>query len=359
MKRNKILIAAVILGLALPAVLWFATANRPDSGAGKAEPDRLAEVDPAMKPDSQGSGEPGHPTAAAPDSGLAAWVGRERPALPDSLQGTDVDGGVRANDQGELILEGRIRDLFEYYLSTLGEADLDDVKTWIAHHLRAQLPPDAAREAWALFRNYLDYRRKLDGVSEPGLDSGVEEMKSVMAQRNALRRESLGREAAEAFFAAEEAYDRYMIRRREIEQNDELDAAETRRRLDQARAELPQAMREVREGSTEAIRAREKVEQMRAEGASEAEVRAWREAELGPEAADRLEDLEDRRDAWQQRYQNYRRERAQLDTSGLAQQEREAAIRRLREAHFEDDELRRVQALDRMREPESEGRPDQ
>lgn len=291
---------------------------------------------------------------------LEHFLAREPAALPASLSGTEVDGGVRADEQGRLIVEARIRRMFEYFLSTLGETSLSEVKTWVAHYLDENLPASAAREGWSLFRNYLDYRRGLDTIAEPGLDADMDTVARSMERRNALRREKLGREAAEAFFATEEAYDQYMLRRRAIAQNDELTEAEKQQRLEQARAELPEPMREVREEATRPVRAREKVEQMRARGASEAEIRAWREAELGAEAADRLEKLEERREQWDQRYQAYRREREQLDTSGLAEPEREVALRRLREVHFDEEELRRVRALDRIREKQGDGeRPDQ
>jgi lipase chaperone LimK len=294
-----------------------------------------------------------------PADGLEYFLARQPAKRPASLAGTEVDGGVRADAQGRLIVEARIRRMFEYFLSTLGEASLAEVKTWVAHYLDENLPASAAREGWSLFRNYLDYRRSLDAIAQPGPDADMDTMAAAMERRNALRREKLGRKAADAFFAAEEAYDEYMLRRRAIAQDDDLTEAEKQQQLEQARAELPEPMREVREETTRPIRAREKVEQMRAEGASEAEIRAWREANLGAEAADRLEKLEQRRKQWEERYQSYRRQREQLDTSGLAKPEREAALQRLREAHFEADEMRRVQALDRIRAQRGSERPDQ
>lgn len=303
-------------------------------------------------------GEPENGTNRSGERDLGHFLGREPSKLPASLSGTEVDGGVRADEQGRLIVEARIRRMFEYYLSTLGEASLDEIQTWVAHYLDENLPASAAREGWSLFRDYLEYRRGLDAIAEPGADADMDTMAAAMERRNVLRREKLGREAAEAFFATEQAYDEYMLRRRAIAQDDELTEAEKQQRLEQARAELPEPMREVREESTRPVRVQERVEAMRAEGASEAEIRALREAELGAEAADRLEELEARREQWEQRYQAYRREREQLDTSGLAEPEREAAVQRLREEHFDEDEIRRAEALDRIRAQRGSERPD-
>lgn len=356
-KNKYVIFLVVFVVFLLAAMLWLqpekvpAPGGRPDQG-----PDIPENVDDSALP-----GEPGVTVADSdePQSELAAFLDRDPRSLPSSLRGTDVDGGVRADDSGRLIVESGVRRMFEYFLSTLGEASLDDVKTWVAHYLNDQLPASAAAEGWALFNRYLSYRESLGTIADPGPGAGPEEMRSVFSQRNALRREILGQEAAEAFFAEDEAYDRYMLRQREIAADESLSEAERARRLEQARAELPVSLQETRRESTRPVRARETVEQMRADGASEAEVRAWREAELGPEAADRLEALEQSRREWDQRYRDYQQALQRLDTEGLAEQDRQAAVQRLREARFDEDEIRRVEALDRIRQDQGGERADQ
>lgn len=361
MKNKTVVCFSVLAGAVVIGALLFRAWQTEDAGSesrGVSRPGPEATAQAPAQTGKEGNA-PGKRTDPAGEADLAHFLAREPAALPASLSGTAVDGGVRADDQGRLKVEARIRRMFEYFLSTLGEATLDEVKTWVAHYLNDNLPASAAREGWSLFRDYLDYRRSLESIAEPAPDADRATMSRTLERRNRLRREKLGREAAEAFFAAEEAYDEYMLRRRAIEANDDLTPAEKKQRLEQARAQLPEPMREVRKETTRPVRAREKVEQMRSRGASEAEVRAWREAELGAQAADRLEQLEVRREQWDQRYQAYRQERANLDKSGLAEPEREAALQRLREDHFQDDELRRVRALDRIRAQRGRGRPDQ
>lgn len=358
MNKNRLLIGGGIFGVILVVALVLQAPEKTERAAAETASGPAA--DEAARHEEDAAESEAGPVDSGPgaNAGLEAYAVREPAPLPPSLEGTAVDGGVRADDQGRLIVEAQIRDLFEYYLSTLGSASLEEVKVWVARHLRANLPPQAAEQGWQLFQRYLDYRRSLDAIPEPGPDAGTDRMQAVMRQRNALRREKLGSQAADAFFAAQEAYDEYMLRRRRIQQNSELTASEKQQRLDQARADLPGPMREIRRETTAPVRAQEHVEEMRAEGASEAEIRAWREANLGAEAADRLEQLEERRAQWERRYQDYREARAELDTSGLAEPEREAALQRLREKHFAEDELRRVEALDRLRAEQASERPD-
>ncbi len=87
---------------------------------------------------------------------------------------------------------------------------------------------------------------------------------------------------------------------------------------------------------------------LREQGASEAEIRALQEQQFGPAAADRFADLEARRAAWQRRYHDYRLQRQQLIRSGLSHTDQQVALARLQQRLFEDKELARVHALDRI-----------
>ena len=92
----------------------------------------------------------------------------------------------------------------------------------------------------------------------------------------------------------------------------------------------------------------EAVRQLREQGAPEARVYQYREQRLGAEAAERLGELDRRREAWRERYQAYQAQRRAIEDSGLAEEDREDAIQRLRASLFDEAEQRRVRALDRI-----------
>lgn len=357
--KNKILISCIFLFFAVLIGAGLFLGGEDIGGAGVTSAGNTGnnpvDTDTAV---AGGDGNAAEARAVGEDT-LAAFLARSPAPPPASLEGTDVDGRVRADADGNLVLDPGVRDLFEYFLATLGEASLDDVRVWVAHHLNDNLPPRAARQGWELFNRYLDYRRQLADIPDPGLTSDAATMESAIRARQRLRREVLGQEAAESFFALDEAYDDYTLTRLAVMEDESLSEAQRAQRLEQARAELPEPLQRVREETTRPMRAREKVERMREEGASEAEIRAWREAELGAEAADRLEALEQRRRDWQRRYSAYREERSRMQLDGLAAPERAAALQRLREKHFDESEVRRVEALDRIREQQAGTRPDQ
>jgi lipase chaperone LimK len=338
--------------LVLLAAVWWGQSATPPADPATPQGGGVAAL---PSPPASASGHAG----AAGTASMAQLLSASPSTLPPSLSGTEVDGGVRADSRGNLIVEPAVRDMFEYFLSTLGEASLAEIRVWVAHYLADNLPAGAAEQGWRLFQDYLAYRESLASIPEPAPGSSIDEMEAVMAQRNALRREMLGRDNAEALFALDEAYDEYMVRRRRILTDESLTAQERERRLAAAGAVLPERLQAVRERTTVPTRAGEQVARMRAEGRTEAEVRAWREANLGAAAADRLEQMEADRQAWEARYEAYRQARAGLSLQGLAEPERQAALKRLRQAHFQEDEIRRVEALDRIRAGQSGTRPDQ
>ncbi|WP_111656305.1 lipase secretion chaperone [Isoalcanivorax indicus] len=270
------------------------------------------------------------------------------PPMPRSLDGTQVDGELRADAHGNLIIEPDIRRVFDYFLSTVGEDDIEQVKARIALHLAETLPDSAARQAWELFERYEAYGAALEAL--PQHDGTVAGMGESLKQRQQLRQEWLGQNVAEAFYSFDDAFDNYTLARMAVLENDSLDADEKAARLQALEDDLPAPLREVRERANQPVRVSQDVAALREAGASEYEIRAVREAALGREAAERLEALDRQREQWDRRYADYRRAVAEIAASGLAQEDQEREVARLREATFDEQEQRRVQALDRMQD---------
>lgn len=266
-------------------------------------------------------------------------------ALPTSLDGTEVDGTLRADAQGNLLIENDIRRVFDYFLAALGEEDLAAIRSRIAAHLDGTLPPAAARQAWELFERYEAYGEATEQM--PGHDATIAGMTEVLLRQQDLRQEWLGQEVAEAFFGFDDAYDHHTLARMQVAQNPDLSDAERAQRLAELEANLPAPLREVRERANLPVSVGEEVAMMREQGVSEYEIRAYREQSLGPAAAQRLEDLDRQRAEWDRRYTAYRAQHAEIMASGLSESDRETEIDRLRDTLFDEAERRRVQALDR------------
>ncbi|BES73502.1 lipase secretion chaperone [Marinobacter nanhaiticus D15-8W] len=268
--------------------------------------------------------------------------------LPGSLQGTQAPSGwLKVDRDNRLMVTPALRGMFEYYLAALGEESLPQLVARIDRALEA-LPEPARSEANELLGQYLDYKLAVGELETRAGEAGS--LQSAEQQLQAirdLRREYLGEVAAEAFFAREEAIDRFQVRRREIMDNRSLSDAERKAQLAAAESELPESLQEARAESRKFMTYQARLEALQDDpNATEADISRLRESTFGAEIAQRLEDVEQAREDWQRRWAAYRSDLAALESAGLAEPERKAEVQRLRDQYFSEQEQVRVQALD-------------
>lgn len=266
--------------------------------------------------------------------------------MPTSLSGTSVDGDLQVSANGDLLINPAIRQVFDYFLTALGEESLEDIQARLAGYLSDQLPPQAARQAWALYEQYMALRDAMEQLPEH--DGSVTAMRAAISQRHDMQQAYLGPEVADAFYGLDMTYDRYMIERQALLEDDDLSPAEREQQLANLEQSLPQGMQQMLHDTRAPVKLEQRTQALREQGASEAEIRALREQTFGAQAAERFEALEQQRQEWDQRYGAYRQQREQLINSGLSHTDQQVALARLQQQLFEENELARVQALDRM-----------
>jgi len=272
--------------------------------------------------------------------------GRKLGEEPASWRGTVPDGALREDEQGNLLVSEDVRRRFDYFLSALGEEELNVLRGRVAAHLQAALSATAARQAWDLFERYIGYRAALRELDQH--DGSVAGMRQSLEERRALRDQWFSATTREAFFGFRDRYADFALQRRELLENDQLDPADKKARLQALEAGLPDDMREMVRASRRPAEVAEAVRRLREQDASEARIYQYREQRLGAEAAERLDDLDRRREQWRERYQAYQEQRRAIEDSGLAEEDREDAVQRLRASLFDETEQRRVRALDRI-----------
>src|SRR5260221_12570780 len=79
---------------------------------------------------------------AAPATGQV-----QNPPPPDSLRGTQVDGVVHLDANGQPLADRDLRRMFDYFLTRLGERDAVAIRGDLAAYLRGALHLDAAAQA--------------------------------------------------------------------------------------------------------------------------------------------------------------------------------------------------------------------
>lgn len=262
---------------------------------------------------------------------------------PTSLRGTEVDGELLVDARGNLVLTSQVRHLFDYFLSLIGEESSQQARQRIRDHLTAQLDEPARGQALELLETYLDYQYQL--VDLEARFPVAERLEDLLAREQAvqqLRARLFSREAHEAFFAGEEIYNNFTLERLTIQQDPSLSDREKGLAIEALRENLPEEMQQLLVPQIHND-LREQTLALRAAGADEGRIRQLRMGMLGPEATERLEELDRSRAEWRERVAAFQQERERiLSQPGLADSDRRAAVNALLEEQFTANERLRL-----------------
>lgn len=264
--------------------------------------------------------------------------------LPASLQGARHDVQLGMGESGDLLLQEDLLHLFDFYIAGSEEEDLRLLLARIHRDLAARLQGRALEQARDLLRRYVDYRIALKDLPRMERNLQADALRQRLAALNAMRRQHFSEEEYQVFFAAGNAEDEYMIQRLAITQ--QVPEQDRQEQLDALEQALPESLRQARQASVVHADLHVATGELRAQGASDEEIRRLREQTLGHEAADALAELDQRQQAWQRRLRDYAQARDRLREAGLAEMDLQAALVALQERSFDEQERLRVRALD-------------
>lgn len=265
--------------------------------------------------------------------------------MPASFSGTQVDGQFSLDAAGNLLITRDIVQIFDYFLSAIGEDTLAVSVARIEAYVRAQLPPPAEAQALQLLSQYLDYKRQLlqlehDLPQATGLD-GLRQRESAV---QALRARIFSQQVHAVFFASEQDYNQFTLARLALQQDASLSPLAKGRAIDQLRANLPP---ELQESVLPQLHSelREQTAQLQSAGASPEQLQQLRQQLVGEQAATRLAALDQQRSQWQVRLNSYQQASAAIQSNpGLSREDKHSALEQLREAQFNPQERLRLEA---------------
>lgn len=280
--------------------------------------------------------------AAAQSSGFV--TGLEQ--LPQSLQGTEVDGEILIDDQKNLHPTRGLRRLFDYFLSTVGEQPLPTVIARVEAYLRSHTPEPARAQALDLFRRYLqvldDFRhvKQAGGTAQLDLDAVARQKAEV----NQIRHRHLSNAEVQAFYGDEDALDDYTMASLRIQQNPTLSASEKARQLGDLSRQQPAALNIEQKTLQQYQQLETLTAELKARNASPQELQAMRVQLVGPEAAARLNALDQDNALWGQRVREYLQARdaifKQNPGNSTAQTQQIEALRH--SMNFSEEDQRRL-----------------
>jgi len=289
-------------------------------------------------------------------------------ALPSSLNGTVLGAQLEIDEDGHLLLSDDIKDIFDYFLSTINEEDLDSILMRIDEYLSHYLVEPALGESKEILAQYVALKSSLYelekemGQERTSLDKQqlaggqyLDLLRDRLDRRNALREEYLSTEINEIFFHEEERYDEYTYSRLRLNSNKTLSPAERNRQLSDLQSTLPEGVRQSMRNTQIIGELQVGTETILADGGGQEQVRALRVDMFGEEAAQRFDTLDQERALWQSRMDDYLTKRAEvLGTAGLADDVLQDQVASLRNALFEPDEHMKVRVFERRSDRNSE-----
>lgn len=346
----RLVIVAIFLGLIGGLALWFFSDSRSVS------PIVIAEV---SDHEVEGYEELGEEDIGsewiAPEISYQTYES-EHGELPPSLEGTTIPFNLEVTSDGQLVVNANLRRLFDYFLTLDGEEPLDTILARIEELLKNHLPETAQARAIEVLHQYFDLKNaeialalQMDeNYKATGQRYSVAEMRRLLRD---LRASNLDPEAYNGFFGVEDKRDDYTLARLKIQEDDSLTAEEKKAALAALDHMLPEAdqIHLQQERQTESVYS--EVEKARSEGASDAEIFHIREQAFGAKAAQRYAEADAKKAQWESRISAYRQEREEiLNNPGITEQDKNYQIDRLRQQHFEGNELKRIPVIDRIRD---------
>jgi lipase chaperone LimK len=357
---RQVLLIGVVLAGAVASGLWW-SGDTPPPIAGRPAPPSVPPPQPAKakhpaapaiaevrtRPTPRPSEPPPVPSAAPRSRTSTVSASDERidhlPTLgpmPASLQGTAVDGDLILDETGHFVPTPEAIALFDYFLSAQGEESIEDIYDRILTEIRKRLPPEAASEAVHLLDEYLGFRQKAAEQLQRAYRV-VRAPEYALRGIQQLRRAIFGPELAQRLFGGQEQEENAAIE--QFKSGPRPPAAEA---FDSARVSV-ESTAPKRYSPQEIVAVLTIVD---SDGIWLNPTKLAKIQEMiGPEAMDRLVRLRNDRLVWQQRLDQYRFERQQIEsTPGLDRAERQREIDELRAEHFGPDELPQVELLDRL-----------
>jgi lipase chaperone LimK len=267
-------------------------------------------------------------------------------AFVPSMEGTRPDGDIKTLTGEQLVVDAELGHLFDYYLAGLGEKDLDAIRTEIERELDRRLKPGPARQAKLLLSSYLAYKQALAGIEAKLAPSGnvAQSARARLAAMRGLRSTYFTPEQSAGLFGATDMADDDAVARLEVAVDKTLSAEQKQAKVAELDRRVPAALREEREAPAKIIRLEESVARLRAGGAGDNEVYSLRAATFSPEAAARLADVDRDEAAWKARIGAYQTRRAALVAQPA--QQKDAALKQLRDQSFTLEEQRRLGAYE-------------
>ncbi|MCH7393741.1 lipase secretion chaperone [Acinetobacter dispersus] len=273
------------------------------------------------------------------------------PVLASSLRGTEIDCPIQVDANGKLILTVGIRSCFDYFFSSLGEKTETELIADIRQYLTATLPDTASSYASYLLDQYVAYTHALKNIKPAGnfKTGDIDGYQKVIEQMYKVQQQFFNAAEINALFGNERNLNQFNIDQMRIHANKTLTAQQKAAELAKLIDQLPTTLADGVRVSMQFSELQQLTQEVRGKGGSAQELRNMRESLLGPEAADRLEKVDQEEAGWQTQVNGYLAERDQILKSDASDASKQQSINQLRNQSFgTKEDLLRAQSYEMM-----------
>lgn len=275
-------------------------------------------------------------------------VAEALPFSSHSQQDTQVDCQLQLDAGNRLMVNEHTRNCFEYFITQYGEKSLEQIRADFQGYIQHSYHDPARAQVLDLWSRYMDYRKQLGQLSTPSSQQDDSRYyQKLFNQTQSLRQQYFSAYEIEGLFGTEDQYHAYTLDRMSILQDASLSEAEKAQKLRERFQQLPEDWQANLEQVSQLEDLRKLSADLKARHASAAELRQMRLNLVGADATQRLEQLDQQRENWQQRVDRYLTARDEVLASRLSDSAQTAALQQLRAQHFsQPQEQIRIQTFE-------------
>lgn len=263
--------------------------------------------------------------------------------LSPSQQDTEVNCQISMDGSNRLIVNEQTRNCFEYFITQYGEKSIDQIKKDFKAYIAQGHKEPALSQIYDLWDRYMKYREQLGNLQPPSDDKeSPQYYRSIYSSTQNLRKQFFSDYEIEGLFGKENTYHEYTLKRMEVVNDKKLSESEKAKKLKALFDELPEDWKENLEQINKLEDLRKLTADIKARGGSSEEIHQMRLNLVGPEATQRLENLDTQRSSWKSSVNQYLTERDSIVKSNMSDSAKQQAVQQLRNQHFKskEDQLR-------------------
>ncbi|MEB3753260.1 lipase secretion chaperone [Acinetobacter sp. MD2(2019)] len=259
----------------------------------------------------------------------------------NSQTDTQIDCQIKLNFRHKLVVNEQTRDCYEYFITQYGEKNFAQIDQDLKHYAQMSFQAPASGEIIDLWSRYLKYREALGQLSVPSVNPNDSSYyQNVLTATQTLRQKFFSSAEVAGLFGNEDLYDDYTLKRMQVLQNTALTSAEKATRLKSLLEDLPKSWREQIKQQTVVQDLHQLTAELKAQHATPEQIQDMRIDLVGREAAQRLETLDQNRQAWNSRVSQYLTERDNILKSNDSDSSKQQQIQQLQQQQFSTQQER-------------------